>query len=569
MIKMAERRKRLGDILINAGLITGEQLEEALKSQRVLGKKIGEILVESGIVDEDQINDAIEEQTGIKKIDLNTIEFDRKAIGLISKKLCDKYRLIPFAFENNKIKVAFVDPLNIFAVDDVSIATGFEIEQYLAGKDDVLKFIELYYTSQQITNAAMQLSKEVNENKSNAKKGGVEDTEEVKNAPVVKMVDFLFRNAIEMKASDIHIEPFENEIRIRYRLDGKLQIVNKLTLESLGPLVTRIKILAGLNIAEKRIPQDGRIAVDMGMGKNNIDLRVSVLPVVNGEKIVIRILNTGSSNIKKENLGMTEENMEKLDRIIGNPHGIILVTGPTGSGKSTTLYAVLSELNKENVNIITVEDPVEYTLKGVNQVSVNNKAGLTFASGLRSILRQDPDIVMIGEIRDNETAEIATKAAITGHLVLSTLHTNDAPSSVIRLVDMGIQPYLVATSVIGIMAQRLVRRICPKCEEEYEASEHEKKLLNVDVNKNVILKRGCGCRFCNNTGYKGRIGIYEIMEITRKHREAIISGASSDILRDISLQHGMTTLGEECQRLVIEGKTTINEMAGITLLKEV
>ncbi len=565
---MAERRKRLGDILVSAEVITDEQLQEALKAQKVLGKKLGEILVESGAVSEEQINDAIEKQTGIKKVDLNAIEFDRKAIGLISKKLCDKYLLIPFAFENNRIKVAFVDPLNIFALDDVSIATGFEIEQYIAGKADVLKFIELYYTSQQVTNAAMQLSKEASENKNANKKTGVEETEEVKNAPVVKMVDFLFRNAIEMKASDIHIEPFETEIRIRYRIDGRLQIVNRLTPESLGPLVTRIKILAGLNIAEKRIPQDGRIAVDMGSGRSNIDLRVSILPVVYGEKVVIRVLNTGNNNIKKEQLGMTAENMAKLDRIISNPHGIILVTGPTGSGKSTSLYAVLTELNKENVNIITVEDPVEYTLNGVNQVSVNNKAGLTFASGLRSILRQDPDIVMIGEIRDNETAEIATKAAITGHLVLSTLHTNDAPSSVIRLVDMGIQPYLVATSVVGIMAQRLVRRICPKCEEEYEASEHEKKMLGLDPSIPIKLKRGKGCRLCNNTGYKGRVGIYEIMEVTREHREAIIRGESADVIKDISLKNGMTTLGDECQRLVLEGKTTISEMATITLLKE-
>ena len=565
---MAERRKRLGDILVSAGKITEEQLLEGLKAQKVFGKKLGEILVDNGYVTEEQIIDAIEEQTGIKKVDLNTIEFDRKAIGLISKKLCDKYLLIPFAFENNRIKVALVDPLNIFAIDDVTIATGFEIDIYISYKEDVKKFIEVYYTSQQVTNAAIQLTKEVNENKASRNKVNVEDTEDVKNAPVVKMVDFLFKNAIEMKASDIHIEPFEKEIRIRYRIDGRLQIVNKLTSESLAPLVTRIKILAGLNIAEKRIPQDGRIAVDMGNGRSNIDLRVSILPVVNGEKIVIRILNTGSSNIKKEQLGMTTENMEKLDRIIGNPHGIILVTGPTGSGKSTSLYSILTELNKEAVNIITVEDPVEYTLNGVNQVSVNNKAGLTFASGLRSILRQDPDIVMIGEIRDNETAEIATKAAITGHLVLSTLHTNDAPSSVVRLVDMGIQPYLVSTSVVGIMAQRLVRRVCPRCGGEYEATEYEKEILNIDTNERVVLRKGRGCTFCNNTGYKGRVGLYEIMEITREHRDAIIAGASSDELRDISLKNGMMTLGDECRRLVLEGVTTINEMATITLLKE-
>ena len=563
---MAIERKRLGDILVNTGAITDTQLSEALKMQKVVGKKLGEILVEQNIVSEDTIIDSIEMQTGIKKIDLNSVDFDRKAITLISQKLCEKYILIPFGFENNKIKVAMSDPLNIFAIDDVTIASGFAIETYISRKDEIRKLIEVYYSSQQISNAAMQLSQETIENRS--KQTDIEELDDVKNAPVVKMVDFLFKNAIEMNASDIHIEPFKKEVRIRYRLDGKLQIVNRISIESLAPLVTRIKIMANLNIAEKRVPQDGRIVVKMGEGQSNVDLRVSILPVVYGEKIVIRVLNTGSNKITKKQLGMTEDNMNKLDRIIGNPYGIILVTGPTGSGKSTSLYAVLTELNKDNVNIITVEDPVEYTLDGINQVNVNNKAGLTFASGLRSILRQDPDIIMIGEIRDNETAEIATKAAITGHLVLSTLHTNDAPSSVIRLCDMGIKPYLVATSVVGIMAQRLVRRICPKCDETYEATDYEKEILEYKGKEKLLLHRGKGCKYCNGTGYKGRVGLYEIMEVTRKHRDAIIAGASSDELRDLSLENGMSTLGAECRRLVLEGKTTVSEMATIVLLKE-
>lgn len=563
---MAIEKRKLGDILINAGAISETQLLEALKVQKVLGKKLGEILVEQDIVTEDLIIEAIETQTGIHKIDLNSIQFDKKSITLISQKLCEKYILIPFGFENNKIKVALSDPLNIFAIDDVTIASGFEIESFIARKDEIKKFIEVYYSSEQMSKAAIQLSKETSENKNH--KINVEEMNDVKNAPAVKMIENLFKNAIELKASDIHIEPYEKEIRIRYRIDGQLQIVNRMERDSMGPLVTRIKILAGLNIAERRIPQDGRIAFSIDEGRNNVDLRVSILPVVNGEKIVVRILNTGNSNITKKQLGMTQENMDKLDRIISNPYGIILVTGPTGSGKSTSLYAVLQELNNPNVNIVTVEDPVEYTIEGINQVSVNNKAGLTFASGLRSILRQDPDIVMIGEIRDNETAEISTKAAITGHLVLSTLHTNDAPSSIIRLCDMGIQPYLVATSIIGIMAQRLVRRICTKCDEEYEATDYEKEILNYDKEKSLKLHRGKGCAYCNGTGYKGRIGIYEIMEITRKHREAIIAGKSADELRDISIANGMTTLGEECRKHVLDGTTTIEEMATITLLKE-
>lgn len=561
---MANEKRRLGNILVNAGKITGYQLQDALKSQKILGKKLGEILVDSNIITEDDIIESIEQQTGIKKVDLNTISFDKKAISIIPQNLCNKYILIPFGFENNKIKVALADPLNIFAIDDVAISTGFEIESFIAKKDDIKKFIEIYYSSQQVSMAAMQLSQESSKYKN--VNINVEDVDDVKNAPVVKMVDYLFKNSIEMKASDIHIEPFEYEIRIRYRIDGQLQTVNVLNIDSLGPLVTRIKILAGLNIAEKRIPQDGRILVKVG-GKD-VDLRVSVLPVVYGEKIVIRILNTSNYNVGKEKLGISQKNLEKLNRIIANPHGIVLVTGPTGSGKSTTLYTVLNELNSNDVNIVTIEDPVEYTLAGVNQVNVNVKAGLTFANGLRSILRQDPDIVMIGEIRDNETAEIATKAAITGHLVLSTLHTNDAPSSIIRLIDMGIKPYLVATSVVGIMAQRLVRKICTKCKESYEANQYEKEILKVDKDKPLTLYRGKGCGYCNNTGYSGRIGVYEIMEITRKHREAINAGENSDILRDISVANGMTTLGNECSELVIKGVTTMTELATITLINE-
>ncbi len=562
---MATEKRRLGNILVNAGKITGYQLQEALKSQKSLGKKLGEILVDSNIITEDEIIESIEQQTGIKKVDLNTTNFDRKAITLIPQNLCNKYILIPFGFDNNKIKVALADPLNIFAIDDVAISTGFEIESFIARKNDISKFIGRYYSSQQVNNAVIQLEKESTKSLINSKTI-VEDINEVNSAPVVKMIDYLFKNSVEMKASDIHIEPFEHEIRIRYRIDGKLQTVNTLGIESLGPLVTRIKILAGLNIAEKRIPQDGRIMTKVD--GTEIDLRISVLPVVNGEKIVIRVLNTGGSVLSKNQLGMSEDNIRRLDRIIANPHGIILVTGPTGSGKSTSLYSILRELNSNSVNIITVEDPVEFTMNGINQVSVNEKAGLTFAVGLRSILRQDPDIVMIGEIRDEETAEIATRAAITGHLVLSTLHTNDAPSSIERLVDMGVKPYLVSTSIVGVMAQRLVRKTCTNCKEEYDANIYEKKLLGQDVDKPLILHRGKGCGYCNETGYSGRIGIYEIMEMTRKHRESINAGANADMLRDISIENGMKTLESECKDFVLSGMTTIEELSTIVMIKQ-
>jgi type IV pilus assembly protein PilB len=563
---MATEKRRLGNILVNAGKITSYQLQEALKSQKALGKKLGEILVDTKIITEEDIIEAIEQQTGIKKVDLNIINFDRKAITLIPENLCEKYILIPFGFDNNKIKVALADPLNIFAIDDVAISTGFEIESFIARTADIKKFIGIYYSSQQVNNAALQLEKESLKLNRNSKTRTVEDINEVNSAPAVKMIDYMFKNSVELKASDIHIEPFEYEIRIRYRIDGKLKTVNTLGIESLGPLVTRIKILAGLNIAEKRIPQDGRIMTNVD-GKD-IDLRVSILPVVNGEKVVIRVLNTGAAVLTKSQLGMSEENLKRLERIISNPHGIILVTGPTGSGKSTTLYSILKELNANDVNIITVEDPVEFTMDGVNQVSVNEKAGLTFASGLRSILRQDPDIIMIGEIRDEETAEIATRAAITGHLVLSTLHTNDAPSSIIRLVDMGIKPYLVSTSVMGVMAQRLVRRTCNKCKEAYEASLYEKEILEQDADKPLMLYKAKGCGYCNETGYIGRIGVYEIMEMTREHREAINKGGNSDVIRDISIANGMETLESECKDLVLDGVTTMEELSTIAMIKK-
>lgn len=558
-------KKRMGDILLERGKLTKEQLITALDEQKKSGKKLGEILIENNIVSEEDVIDVISMQIGIEKVDLTITDFDNRAIKMLSQNLCKKYDFIPFGFNENKIKVALSDPSNIFAIDDISIATGFDVESYISPKWQIRKFIEVYYNNQQIDKAAEELFKETLENKSI--EASIEEVNDVKNAPVVKMIEYIFKNSIEMRASDIHIEPYENEIRIRYRIDGQLKLINTLPIENLSPLVARIKILANMNIAEKRIPQDGKIITTVA--DRDVDLRVSVLPIVNGEKIVIRILDRNSYQIGREKLGMKEEDLKKLDNIISSPNGIVLVTGPTGSGKSTTLYTILNELNTNKVNIVTVEDPVEYTLKGINQVNVNTKAGLTFASGLRSILRQDPDIIMIGEIRDNETAEIAVRAAITGHLVLSTIHTNDAPSSVVRLMDMGIEPYLASTSIAGIIAQRLVKRICPKCKEAYEASEYEKKVLLGDTSKNLTLHRGRGCGYCNDTGYVGRIGVYEIMEMSRMLRDAMAMKKDIGVLRNIAKSEGMKTLAEQCMELVLDGITTFSELASITLLKEI
>ncbi|MBP2020710.1 type IV pilus assembly protein PilB [Clostridium punense] len=557
--------KRLGDLLVQAGKITNFQLQEALKKQKFLGKKIGEVLIAEGYVTIEDILEVLEKQTGITRINLELNTIDKRAIKAVPENICLKNDLIPFGFDGNKIKVAMWDPLNIFAIDDIYIASGFEVEAYLATRDEIKRTIERQYSDEQVTKAAEELSKE--KQGDSKSQGNVDETfDDIKNAPVVKMIDYLIRNAIEQRASDIHIEPYEKIVRIRYRIDGQLQQVSTLSIDSLPPLVTRIKIMANLNIAEKRLPQDGRIITRLT--DKEVDLRVSILPMISGEKIVIRVLSRDGYQIGRSSLGMSEEELQSLDNMTKNPHGIILVTGPTGSGKSTTLYTILNELNDEGKNIITIEDPVEYIMEGINQVNVNTKSGLTFANGLRSILRQDPDIVMIGEIRDNETAQIAVRAAITGHLVLSTLHTNDAPSSVVRLVDMGIEPYLVATSISGVIAQRLVKKICSKCKKEYKASVHEKKILAMDPYEELILHKGEGCAYCNNTGYVGRTGVYELMEITREHKEAILSDKSSDELRDISIEKGMKTLGLACKSLVLQGVTTVDELAKIAFLNE-
>lgn len=561
------QKRRLGEILVIANKINQAQLDEALKIQKEEGMKLGEVLVEKGFVTEYDIIHAIEQQIGIKEVDLGNVQCDKKVLKIVPQKICDKHMLAPFGFEDGKIKVAMADPLNIFAIDDIAISTGLEVKTFIAPKKDIRKFIEVNYSTEQVNKAAEELRKESKESIAQQQQSqNIEEMDDVKNAPVVKMIDKLFKNAIEMRTSDIHIEPFENEIRIRYRIDGKLQTVNVLGRESLGPLVTRIKILGNMNIAERRIPQDGRIITKVG--ETDVDLRVSILPVVNGEKIVIRILSRDNYKLGKEKLGIADENLKKIDRMVRSPFGIVLVTGPTGSGKSTTLYTELSEINSDDVNIITVEDPVEYTLEGINQVNVNSKAGMTFASALRSILRQDPDVIMIGEIRDNETAEIAIKAAITGHLVMSTLHTNDAASSVTRLIDMGVEPFLASTSLTGIIAQRLVRRICPYCKEEYEASSYEKKILRQPKDKPLKIYKGKGCGRCHNSGYYGRVGLYEVMEMDRELKDAINRTKDPNVLKDIARKNGMTTLEEECIKHVLDGLTTVKELATIAMIKE-
>ena len=561
---MIRTKKRLGDILVQAGKINQSDLMSALKKQALSGRRLGEILVDEGLVSENDILSVLELQLGIKKVNLDSIDIDENAIRSVSESIARKHNILPIKIEGNDIYIAMSDPFNLMAVEDVKVVTGLNVKKVLEKKDSISKAIKNFYTKQYAEKVAQDLVQKEKENtkKKQEEKQVSELEKATANAPVVKLVDTIIQNSIRMGASDVHVEPFENEVRVRARVDGSLQNMLSIPKESQNTLITRIKILANLNIAEKRIPQDGRILTNID-GKA-VDLRVSILPTVNGEKVVIRILSKDSSLMNKESLGMRKDDMKKLEQILQNPFGIILVTGPTGSGKSTTLYAVLNELNTIDKNIITVEDPVEFMVDGINQVNVNAKAGLTFASGLRSILRQDPDTIMVGEIRDTETAQIAIRSAITGHLVLSTLHTSDAPSSVLRLEDMGVQRYLIANAIKGVIAQRLVRKICPNCGQTYEATPYEKEILNIDVNEEVILRRGKGCAYCNNTGYVGRMGIYEIMEVTKEHRDAILENKSADILKEISIKHGMRTLGQSFRSLVLEGNTTVEEMLNIT-----
>lgn len=555
---MTNRNKRLGDLLVEVGFITPKQLEEALHKQKLTGKKIGEILIDDSMVSEADMIKALEMQLGIPYTDISKIYIDPEVPKLINENLARRHVLIPIKREKNKLTVAMADPLNIFARDDVNIATGLDIEPVISNSDKILNAIDRYYGNQRAEKAIEEFKKQYDMNSMTELLD--ENNAETINAPVVRLINTLISQAVSMKASDIHIEPSEERIRIRFRVDGELQEVMTPEKSAYSAILTRIKIMGKMDIAEKRLPQDGRI--ELTVDNKEIDMRISTIPTVFGEKIVIRLLDRSNFLASKAELGFDQHNLQLLDKLIKYPNGIILVTGPTGSGKSTTLYAILKELNKVNINIITIEDPVEYRLGGINQVQVNNKSGMSFANGLRSILRQDPDIIMIGEIRDSETAQIAVRASITGHLVLSTMHTNDAPSTVTRLMDMGIEPYLVAASVIGVVAQRLVRKICPHCKEPHNATSFEKQMLN--VSEETVIYKGRGCSVCNGKGYIGRTAIHEVMHINRDIRGLIENRASIDAIRTAAAENGTITLRESCKQLVLSGITTIDEMTRVT-----
>lgn len=554
------KKVRIGDLMISEGLITPAQLEVALKEQKIRNSKLGETLIALGYVSAESFSNVLSSQLGIDTVDLRKVRIDEAAIRLVTEDLMKKNLLMPFGFDEknpNILKVAMADPMNMMAVDDVAIMTNMDVIPYFCPGEQISVQIDRRYGKEQAKAAAKQFQEEhAAELAFDTSASGIE-YENIDDAPIVKLVKTMLETAVRQGASDIHIEALDREVRVRFRIDGVL-VENMDYDKSLLPaLVARIKIISNLDISEKRKPQDGRLTVIVD--SREYDVRVSILPTVFGEKVVMRLTSKDGLTRDKKYLGLNERELPRFDAIMSNPHGIILVTGPTGSGKSTTCYTVLSELNTEEVNIITVEDPVEANVNGINQVQVNVKADLTFASALRSILRQDPDIIMIGEIRDTETAEIAVKASITGHLVISTLHTNSTASSITRLLDMGIEPYLIGDSVVGIIAQRLVRRLCPKCKRQRYATDDEKRALKVDPMSDTIIYEPVGCQECSR-GYKGRIGVYEIMPISHKLGNMISRGANADEIEQQAINEGMTTLRRGAAEYVLKGITTISEM---------
>ena len=537
----------------------------ALEEQRKTGKRLGEVLVELNYTDETEIAEAMSQQMKIPLAKIREAKLAQEIIELLPENIVRKNNVIPFELDENNpniLRIAMADPLDIIAVDDISIITNMQIDIMVATPSDIMYAIEKYYGNEQSAKLAESFAQERMDKNQKLKKEE-DGNDEVDNSPIVLLVNKIIEQAVNERASDIHIEALEDQVRVRYRIDGAMQEVMRYPKDLQSAIVARIKIVSGMNISEKRAPQDGRMT--LVFNRVEYDLRVSSLPTTFGEKVVMRIASKSGLNKEKSELGFQEEELKRFDGILKNPHGIILVTGPTGSGKSTTLYTVLNELNGGDVNIITVEDPVEADVDGINQVQVNEKAGLTFASALRSILRQDPDIIMIGEIRDEETASIAVKAAITGHLVVSTLHTNSAASTVTRLEDMGIEPYMVADSVVGIIAQRLVRRICPKCHVQKQMTDTDKFRLRLrgDSNPMIYEPSESGCAYCNNSGYRGRIGVYEIMPITPTLREVISRGGGAEEIQKTALKEGLTTLRLGAAKLVLKGVTSISEVERI------
>ncbi len=570
---------KLGEMLIKAGLLTPQKLQEALEYQKTNGGKLGFNLVKLGIVKEEEITRVLSQQYGVPAINLAKIEIDDAVVKLIPSEVAQKYLIMPVSRTGATLTIAMMDPTNVFAMDDIKFMTGYNVEPVVASEVAIKEAIDRYYGSIHALELKKVMDELAQDEQTDQNLELLEEEEEVdlqkleastEEAPVVRLVNLILTDSIKRGASDIHIEPYEKDFRVRFRIDGVLYEIMQPPMKLRDAITSRLKIMAKLDISEKRLPQDGRIKIKMKLqGKNReMDYRVSVLPTLFGEKIVLRLLDKENLMLDMTRLGFEQESLTKFEKAIFKPYGMVLVTGPTGSGKTNTLYSSISRVNTPETNIMTAEDPVEFNLHGINQVQMKEQIGLNFAAALRSFLRQDPNIILVGEIRDFETAEVAVKAALTGHLVLSTLHTNDAPSTVNRLMNMGIEPYLVATSVHLICAQRLVRRLCKECKEEVAMP--PQALIDIgyapDETPSVKLYKGRGCNVCNNTGYKGRVGLYEVMEISDALREMILTGASSIEIKNKAQEEGMISLRGSGLRKIKAGMTTVEEVVRETVL---
>lgn len=562
---LVRHKRRMGDILKAENIVTEEQIEEVLPKAKAQGKRLGEVLVELGYTTEEAIVSALSRQLNIEVISLAGVQIEEEILNLVNGSILRKHMMVPIEYNPNNmniIRVAMADPMDMLALDDFSIITNLQVEPLLATPHEISVTLDKCFGDEEAMMAAERYAKERESVKGVSAEEAQKMSEDVNNSPIVQLVKSMIESAARQRTSDIHIEALENTVRVRYRIDGALYEKASYDINLLSGIMARLKIIGGMDISEKRRPQDGRIT--MMVDRKEYDIRVSILPTVHGEKCVMRLAQKKGFTRKKTELGFSVDEMKKFDRILTRPNGIILVTGPTGSGKSTTLYTALSELNTEDVNIITVEDPVEANIDGINQVMVNVKADMTFAAALRSILRQDPDIIMIGEIRDEETAAIAVQASITGHLVVSTLHTNSSAATISRLMDMGIESYLLADSVAGVIAQRLVRCLCPHCKQQREATEEEKELLGIPQNESFLVSVPKGCGQCNDTGFMGRRGVYEIMEISPRLKTMISKRATAEELKEQALTEGMNTLRMSAARLVMEGLIPVSEMLGVS-----
>lgn len=558
-----QKKKMLGEMLIAEGIITRGQLERTLAEQKLHGGRLGVILRNLGYVSEEAIIKVLGKQMGIPHMSLDNVIVEPDIAKMIPETVARRYQAIPLYKKGNVITVAMVDPLNVFAIDDIRRITGSDIQTVVSTERDILKAIDRFYSvSSSMQDAIKDFASQA------AAEEGIEDRSialEAKAAdetPVIKLVNMMITQAVKDGASDIHVEPDEKATRIRYRVDGILHEVMNPPKHLQSGISSRIKILASLDISEKRVPQDGRL--NMNVGEKSLDIRVSTLPTIFGEKVVMRLLDKGAILPSLEEIGFSTAALNKFKKMITKPYGFILVSGPTGSGKTTTLYSALNIINSMEKNIITIEDPVEYQLKLVNQVQINPKAGVTFATGLRSILRQDPDIIMVGEVRDKETAVIAIQAALTGHLVFSTLHTNDAPGAIARLVDMGIEPFLIASSLMVVVGQRLVRKVCQKCKRAYKPTAELLKELEISETSDITFVEGAGCQNCRGTGYSGRIALFEVLIIDEAIRNLIIAKASTTTIRAAAFKTGFTGLREEGLDKAIKGITTLEEVLRVT-----